>query len=77
MMALMLMLDGGTRYLLELVRVEPPVIGHMSLGMVEGPIILIAGTILWFVFSERLTPARAGPGRGLNIRRSRQPVPTR
>ena len=48
--ALMLMLEGPTRFILEMLRVEPPVLGPMSLSMVIGAILLIVGIVLWFVF---------------------------
>jgi phosphatidylglycerol---prolipoprotein diacylglyceryl transferase len=50
--ALMLMLEGPTRYMLEMLRVEPPVLGPMSLSMVLGIVLLIVGAILWFVFGS-------------------------
>jgi len=65
--ALMLMLEGATRYLLEMLRVEPPVtylFGYgMSLSMVIGLVLVAAGAILWFVFgaiADR-SPARGFP----------------
>ena len=48
--ALMLMLEGPTRFMLEMLRVEPPVLGPMSLSMVLGIVLLAAGGILWVVF---------------------------
>ena len=51
-MALMLMLEGLTRYLLEMVRAEPPVLGRMSLSMVIGLVLVIVGAGMWFVFGE-------------------------
>ena len=56
-MALMLMLEGTTRFLLELLRAEPPVTTTFgfgwSLSMVLGVLLLLAGVVLWFVFAER------------------------
>ena len=49
--AMMLMLEGPSRFLLEMLRVEPPVIGLLSLSMVIGLILLPIGILLWFVFS--------------------------
>jgi phosphatidylglycerol:prolipoprotein diacylglycerol transferase len=59
--ALMLMLEGGTRFLLELIRVEPSVIGReatktgllsslpsMSLSMILGLCLVVAGVGMWF-----------------------------
>jgi len=52
--ALMLILEGATRYLLEMLRVEPPVIWMFrygfSLSMLIGLALVPAGVILWFVF---------------------------
>jgi phosphatidylglycerol:prolipoprotein diacylglycerol transferase len=48
--ALMMMVEGLTRYLLELLRVEPPVIGSFSLSMILGLALLAVGIILWFTF---------------------------
>ncbi len=48
--ALMCGLEGGTRFLLELLRVEPPVIGTFSLSMILGIGLAVLGVILWFVF---------------------------
>ena len=50
--ALMLILEGGTRFLLELLRVEPPVIGSFSLSMVLGLMLVGLGIILWTVFGK-------------------------
>jgi phosphatidylglycerol:prolipoprotein diacylglycerol transferase len=46
--ALMLMLEGPTRFLLEMLRVEPPVIGNLSLSMVIGVVLFVIGVVLWF-----------------------------
>jgi phosphatidylglycerol:prolipoprotein diacylglycerol transferase len=51
--ALMLMLEGPTRFILEMLRVEPPVLGPMSLSMVIGLILLVIGIVLWFAFGGR------------------------
>jgi phosphatidylglycerol:prolipoprotein diacylglycerol transferase len=45
--ALMMLLEGPSRFLLELIRVEPPVIGNMSLSMVLGLAIFVAGIVFW------------------------------
>lgn len=54
--ALMLILDGGTRYILEMLRAEPPVvtIAHygLSFSMVLGALLVVAGAVLWFVFGK-------------------------
>jgi phosphatidylglycerol:prolipoprotein diacylglycerol transferase len=50
--ALMLMLEGPTRFMLEMLRVEPPILGPMSLSMVIGLILFVVGVILWFAFGS-------------------------
>ncbi len=45
--ALMLMLEGPTRFMLEMLRVEPPVLGPMSLSMVIGGALFVIGVVLW------------------------------
>jgi phosphatidylglycerol:prolipoprotein diacylglycerol transferase len=58
--ALMLMLEGATRFLLELLRVEPPVAGPFSLSMIIGLLLVGLGIVLWFVFGKigkRVIPA--------------------
>ncbi|MGH7176838.1 MAG: prolipoprotein diacylglyceryl transferase [Tepidisphaeraceae bacterium] len=61
--AMMLILEGPTRYLLELLRVEPPVVSigthGLSLSMVLGIGIFVLGGILWMVFGHRPAPAIA------------------
>ena len=55
--ALMLMVEGITRYLLELLRVEPPVVhvaGYgLSLSMVLGISFVALGIVLWILFAKR------------------------
>jgi prolipoprotein diacylglyceryltransferase len=67
-MALMLVLEGATRFLLEMVRAEPPVypplFGTMSLSMVLGIVLVIGGAVMWFIFrapSDNLSPATLAP----------------
>jgi phosphatidylglycerol---prolipoprotein diacylglyceryl transferase len=65
-MALMLMLEGTTRFLLEMLRAEPPVVtilGHgWSLSMVLGVLLLLAGIVLWFAFAKgERRPAAGAP----------------
>lgn len=58
--ALMAMLEGSTRFILELLRVEPGVIGPFSLSMIIGLMLVALGALLWFVFgrfSRLVTPA--------------------
>jgi prolipoprotein diacylglyceryltransferase len=51
--AMMLMLEGPSRFLLEMLRVEPPVLGPMSLSMVLGAILFVIGVGMWFAFAPR------------------------
>lgn len=46
--ALMLILEGASRYTLEILRVEPAVLGHLSFSMVIGVGLVIAGILMWF-----------------------------
>jgi phosphatidylglycerol:prolipoprotein diacylglycerol transferase len=50
--AAMMILEGIARYTLELLRVEPAVIGNMSLSMVLGIAMVAMGLCLWFAFSK-------------------------
>lgn len=72
--ALMLMMEGLTRFLLELLRVEPPVIGTgtdvltalppLSISMIIGLALVPAGAIMWY-FTGRFAPPRdAEPASG-------------
>ena len=45
--ALMLILEGTSRYTLEILRVEPAVLGHLSFSMVIGVGLVIAGILMW------------------------------
>jgi len=45
--ALMCMLEGSSRFALEMLRVEPAVLGPLSLSMVIGLLLAILGVILW------------------------------
>jgi phosphatidylglycerol:prolipoprotein diacylglycerol transferase len=66
--ALMMTLEGLTRYLLECLRVEPPVIGDLSLSMVLGLALMLLGIILWFVFgqlSRSMRPSNWAPAPNL------------
>ena len=49
----MLILEGFSRYLLEMVRVEPPVWGNLSLSMVIGLGLVIAGVLMWWACGKR------------------------
>jgi len=60
--ALMLMLEGLTRFMLEMLRVEPPVVGSFSLSMIIGLMLVGLGAILWIAFGRfprMVTPAPA------------------
>lgn len=57
--ALMLLLYGPARFVLELLRIEPAVALGMSFSMWVSIGTVIVGVILWFVFSRRRDPARA------------------
>lgn len=48
--ALMLMLEGGTRFILEMLRVEPAVWGHFSISMLIGLGVAAMGVALWLIF---------------------------
>lgn len=64
--ALMLMLEGPTRFLIEGMRVEPLFIGRLTLSMFIGLILAVAGVVMWFVCglgarqqTDSMTPAVA------------------
>jgi len=57
--ALMLVLEGTARYVMELLRVEPAVAGPFSLSMLIGLGIVIAGTAMW-TLCGRMQPAAPG-----------------
>ncbi len=71
-MALMLMLEGPTRFILEMLRSEPAVGApglNWSLSMYLGVLLFAAGVIMWFAMGylderkpeRRFTPAAAAP----------------
>ncbi len=62
-LALMLMMEGPSRFLLEMLRVEKPILGPMSLSMVIGVVLFVVGVVLWFVLSQR-PPHGNGTRRG-------------
>ena len=47
--ALMLMLEGASRFVLELLRAEPPVLGPLSYSMVIGIGLVVAGALMWVI----------------------------
>ena len=67
-MAMMLMLEGPSRFLLEMLRVEPPVLGQMSLSMVLGLILFVFGVLLWFALALGDRGDCGRPGRHLSPR---------
>lgn len=61
--ALMAVLEGISRFILEMVRAEPTVIGRMSLSMVIGVLMVALGITLWVVFRKMASGSAAVPGR--------------
>jgi phosphatidylglycerol---prolipoprotein diacylglyceryl transferase len=59
--ALMMILEGSGRFLLESLRVEPAVLGRMSLSMVIGLGCIGVGILLWVVFGLIHRPAVPAP----------------
>lgn len=65
--ALMLVLEGATRFILELLRAEPAVTGSLSYSMLISPGLVVGGILMWFlvrwdrpdVFPPRLEPVPA------------------
>ena len=63
-MALMLMLEGVTRFLLEMLRSEPPVLIASlgwSLSMYLGLLLALAGVVMWLLFSDKRPAPLAAP----------------
>ncbi len=58
--ALMCILEGITRFLLETLRVEPTVVWGMSLSMIIGVAVFAIGVVLWFIFTW-VDRRRSGP----------------
>jgi phosphatidylglycerol:prolipoprotein diacylglycerol transferase len=60
--ALMFILDGATRFILEMLRTEPAVIGQgtphlaslpaMSFSMVVGILLVVGGIVMWYLFGR-------------------------
>lgn len=59
--ALMLMLEGMTRFILELLRTEPAVAGSFSLSMIIGLFLVALGVMLWVVFGRFSKPVIHAP----------------
>jgi phosphatidylglycerol:prolipoprotein diacylglycerol transferase len=53
--ALMLVLEGVSRYTLEMIRVEPPVLGNLSFSMVLSVCFVIIGIIMWLLCGRLAT----------------------
>lgn len=49
--ALMMILEGATRYLLELLRAEPAQVGSLTLSMFIGIALVVGGFAAWFLFA--------------------------
>ena len=50
--ALMLILEAPSRFLLEMLRAEPPVIGPLSFSMVLSIPLFVAGVLMWYAFGR-------------------------
>lgn len=57
--ALMLMMKGATRFVLEMLRAEPTVLGPLSYSMVISIPLFIAGVVMWYVVG-RMDRRRSG-----------------
>jgi phosphatidylglycerol:prolipoprotein diacylglycerol transferase len=68
--ALMLILKGISRFTLEMIRVEPPVIGNLSFSMVVSLGLVTAGVLMWLLCGR----LDRRPGRD-DARRGFVPVP--
>jgi prolipoprotein diacylglyceryltransferase len=57
--ALMLILEAPSRFLLEMLRAEPPVLGPMSFSMVLSIPLFLFGVAMWFAVGrmDRRRPA--------------------
>ena len=60
-LALLLILEGPTRFLLELLRTEPPVWHQMSLSMILGIGLFVLGVGLWFLLGLGRRPTAIVP----------------
>lgn len=63
--ALMMMVEGLTRFLLEMLRVEPPVLGPLSLSMVLGLGLMAGGVVLWLIFGRLGRTSESNIGRAV------------
>lgn len=62
--ALMMMLEGTARFLLELLRTEPAVAGQFSISMFLGLGLVAGGALLWVVFGRGYRGASPAAGGG-------------
>jgi phosphatidylglycerol:prolipoprotein diacylglycerol transferase len=62
-MALMLMLEGAARFVLESLRTEPPVLGILSISMIIGIFLVLGGAIMWVVVGRFDSPAESPTSR--------------
>jgi phosphatidylglycerol:prolipoprotein diacylglycerol transferase len=67
-LALVFMLEGPSRFLLEMLRVEPPVLGPMSLSMVIGLGMFVVGVVLWFALGKTKDRTPQAPSRDTGLR---------
>ena len=65
--ALMLMLEGMTRFLLEMLRTEPTVAGQMSLSMIIGLGLVAGGVVLWIAFGRYGAGEPSGTGAAVPV----------
>ena len=65
--ALMLMLEGAARFVLESLRTEPPVLGPLSLSMVIGIGLVIGGALMWVLCGRFPIERLPGAGRGFDV----------
>jgi phosphatidylglycerol:prolipoprotein diacylglycerol transferase len=69
--ALMFILKGITRFILEMLRAEPAVLGPLSFSMVVSIGLVIGGVVLWFVFGKfkpYVAPPAVEEGRATHAR---------
>jgi prolipoprotein diacylglyceryltransferase len=48
----MLLLEGASRYIMEMIRVEPAVLGKQSFSMVLSAALFAAGIIMWWACGQ-------------------------
>ena len=58
--AMMCMLEGPTRYILEMLRAEPAQVGSMTLSEFIGVIVFVMGVVLWVAFGFRKSMSQGG-----------------